>query len=324
MEAGNPDVRVAFVDDDQNLLASHRRQFQSLAPKKWEALYFDHPAKALDALCADTSIAATILDIHMPMMTGLELAAELRHQRPDLIVIMLTGYADLESALQAVNEYGVYRFYPKPTPMRTLLDGVAEAVEKSRQNQAIIPPAFLDIFNLGLIATDQNLTISHMNAQAAELLRRCPLLHARPDNILGIDRGPADLDAFFNPPPGRTAPMQKGFSLDDETMSVSVFLRRVRNGTGKKDSFIFVLVEPDKAQPPSINELMDVFGLTRSEAKLTQKLSEGLPIDQASEDIGISVQSARTYLKSIFSKTGVNRQPQLIKTVFSSIPALRQ
>lgn len=86
---------------------------------------------------------------------------------------------------------------------------------------------------------------------------------------------------------------------------------------------MIILVDPAKQRPPAIDDLMDLFDLTRSEAKLTQKLAEGLALDQAAELVGISHSSARTYLKTIFSKTGVNRQPQLMKTVLSSIPSLR-
>ncbi|MEQ5776045.1 MULTISPECIES: DNA-binding response regulator [unclassified Thalassospira] len=322
MKLATSGVKVAFVDDDDNLLAAHRRSLRGMS-LDWEALFFNNPQQALDAISADNAIEAAVLDIHMPVMTGLELAAKLRQVRPDLIVIMLTGYADLESALEAVNEHGVYRFYPKPTPLKILLEGIAGAVEKTRGSQAHIPPAFLDIFNLGLIATDQNLVINHMNAQAAELIRRCPLIHVQADNRLALDRAPEDLDKFLYPPAGRSIPQQKGFALESDDLTVSIFLRRISDKNGEKPGFVFILVEPDSIGPPSVDNLMDVFGLTRSEARLTQKLAEGVALDEASEAVGISVQSARTYLKSIFVKTGVNRQPQLLKTVFSSIPSLR-
>ena len=147
MKLSSSGIKVAFVDDDDNLLAAHRRSLRGMA-LDWEALFFNNPQNALDVISDDVSIDAAILDIHMPIMTGLELAAKLRKSRPDVIIIMLTGYADLESALEAVNEHGVYRFYPKPTPLRTLLEGISDAVTKNRNSQNQISSAFLDIFNL--------------------------------------------------------------------------------------------------------------------------------------------------------------------------------
>ncbi|MDP2699160.1 response regulator [Thalassospira sp.] len=296
-------IRVLFVDDDENLVASHRRNFQRLYPD-WQGIFLTDPRAALDMLLSDSSISATILDIHMPALTGLQMAAQLHQHRPDLIIIMLTGYADLQSMLQAVNEYGVHRFYPKPTPMNVLMEGVADALDKRRMDDCQIPDIVLDLFNLGLISTNERLEIVHMNAQAA------------------------DMDLFFHPLTGRVAPMHKSFSLAHDDRTLSVFLRRIPPrpsvvGSTGASGFVFVLIEPDTIAPPRINDLMDVFGLTRSEAKLTQKLAEGLSLDQASNLVGISVQSARTYLKAIFTKTGANRQPQLMKIVLSGIPALR-
>lgn len=317
-------VRIAFVDDDENLLSSHRRNFNRLVPQ-WEGLYFNDPQTALTEIGSDPGVVACVLDIHMPVMTGLELAEKLRHQRKDLIIVMLTGYADLQSALTAVNEFGVFRFYPKPTALKTMLDGIeAEIARKRGEARDTIPAAFLDLFHLGLIATDNRLVISHMNAQAAEILRRCPSLQINPENTLLIDSDPGKIDTFLHPPAGRVPQMQRGFSLHHEQGNLSVFLRRVHNGSNIADSFVFILVEPERLGPPTIDDLIDVFGLTRSEAKLTQKLAEGMSLDQAAERIGISLSSARTYLKTVFSKTGVNRQPQLMKTVLSTIPSLRR
>ena len=169
-------VRIAFVDDDENLLSSHRRNFARLAPH-WQGLYFNNPQTALAEISGDPDVTAAILDIHMPIMTGLELAAKLRNLRSDLIIVMLTGYADLQSALTAVNEFGVFRFYPKPTALKTVLEGIETEIARKRgESRDTIPAAFLDLFHLGLIATDDRLAISHMNAQAAEMLRRSPAM----------------------------------------------------------------------------------------------------------------------------------------------------
>lgn len=322
--ASDRPVCIAFVDDDENLLSSHRRNFANLAPH-WQGLYFGDPRTALTEISSTPNVTAAILDIHMPVMTGLELAEKLRNLRDDLIIVMLTGYADLQSALTAVNEFGVFRFYPKPTALKTILDGIeTEIARRHGESRDTIPAAFLDLFHLGLIATDDRLTVSHMNAQAAEILRRSASLQVSPDNRLLIDKVPDDLERFLHPPAGRVPPMQRGFSIDHEQGALSVFLRRVRNGGTLPDSFVFILVEPERMGPPTIDDLIDIFGLTRSEAKLTQKLAEGMSLDQAAELVGISLSSARTYLKTVFSKTGVNRQPQLMKTVLSTIPALRR
>ncbi|WP_033070384.1 DNA-binding response regulator [Thalassospira australica] len=316
-------VRIAFVDDDENLLSSHRRNLGRLRPD-WDGMFFHDPIVARDAITADPDVAAVVLDIHMPGMTGLELAAELRTARKDLIIVMLTGYADLQSALLAVNEVGVFRFYPKPTALEIMLEDIeAEIQSRLGHSEDTLPTEFLDLFELGVVAVDETLTILHMNAQAAEVLRRSSLVRSGAQGRLVIDPPPKGLKGFLTPPEKQAPRNHQSFSLEQEGEKLSLLIRRVSKKADGGQSFMVILVDPSRQRPPAIDDLMDLFGLTRSEAKLTQKLAEGLALDQAAELVGISHSSARTYLKTIFSKTGVNRQPQLMKTVLSSIPSLR-
>ena len=69
-------------------------------------------------------------------------------------------------------------------------------------------------------------------------------------------------------------------------------------------------------------QLAELFGLTSSEAKLALALCRGKSIAEASEEIGITVQSGRTYSKSIFSKTGARGQPDLVRIIMGSIIAM--
>ena len=316
-------ARIAFIDDDENLLSSHRRNFARLRPD-WQGVFLNDPITARDVITDDPDISAIILDIHMPGMTGLELAAELRTARKDLIIVMLTGYADLQSALLAVNELGVFRFYPKPTNLEVMLDDIgAELARRQGHSDDALPTEFLDLFELGVMAIDETLSILHLNSQAAELLARSSLVRSDAQGRLSFDRMPDELAGFLSPTDKKAPKSQQSLSLEGEGEKLSLLIRRMPKKANIKQSFMLILVDPSQQRPPEIDDLMDLFGLTRSEAKLTQKLAEGLALDQAAELVGISHSSARTYLKTIFSKTGVNRQPQLMKTVLSSIPSLR-
>lgn len=324
MTASRSAVRLAFVDDDQNLLSSHRRNLGRLMPG-WKGAYFSDPFAARDAITSQPDFVAVVLDIHMPGMSGLELAAELRIARPDLMIIMLTGYADLQSALLAMNELGVFRFYPKPTNLKMIIEDIsAELAARREQNEDGLPTSFLDLFQLGVIAVDDTFSILHMNAQAAESMRGASLVRSGSDNRLVFDPAPPGLDGFLHPPATQAPRNQQSFSLERGAERLSLLIRRMPANGDDKTAFMVILVDPKKQKPPAIEDLMDLFGLTRSEARLTQKLAEGLALDQAAELVGISRSSARTYLKTIFSKTGVNRQPQLMKTVLSALPTLRR
>jgi DNA-binding CsgD family transcriptional regulator len=73
-----------------------------------------------------------------------------------------------------------------------------------------------------------------------------------------------------------------------------------------------------RLSPPDMREL---FGLTPAEAALAAALGEGLTVQGYAERHGVSVGTARIQLKSIFSKTGATRQPELVRLLCTSIPA---
>jgi DNA-binding NarL/FixJ family response regulator len=67
--------------------------------------------------------------------------------------------------------------------------------------------------------------------------------------------------------------------------------------------------------PPTLEMLTDLFELTRSEARLTQALVLGNSLESSAQNIGVTLSSARTYLKRVFSKTATSRQGELVSKV---------
>jgi DNA-binding CsgD family transcriptional regulator len=78
---------------------------------------------------------------------------------------------------------------------------------------------------------------------------------------------------------------------------------------------VLLLQGPVRDCVPSQSRLIEVFGITPAEAKLVAHLVDGLTLTAAAEALGVSRNTARTQLSSIFTKTGVNRQMQLVKLV---------
>lgn len=78
---------------------------------------------------------------------------------------------------------------------------------------------------------------------------------------------------------------------------------------------IVTLVDLDDRSTASETLLIDVFGLTKAEATLATKLVVGGTLDQAARQLNISYETARTHLRNVFGKVGVNRQPQLTALV---------
>lgn len=133
-EGGLP--RVLFVDDEPELLASLRlglrRRFQvGLAGSGTEALdACDQAAKA------GVPFEAVVSDMRMPGMSGAELLRELRRRYPDVPRLLLSGQADVDSAIAAVNEAKIFRFLTKPCPPETLAEAIDDALEQARLARA--------------------------------------------------------------------------------------------------------------------------------------------------------------------------------------------
>nr|WP_321512895.1 HD domain-containing phosphohydrolase [uncultured Pseudodesulfovibrio sp.] len=119
-------ARVLLVDDEPNVLSALRRQLRDL----YEIEVETDPATALLSIDKKKPFAAVVSDFKMPKMNGIEFLNEFKKLSPDTTRVMLTGYADLDNAIRAVNDGNVFRFLTKPCDTDTLLKNVKEAVKQ--------------------------------------------------------------------------------------------------------------------------------------------------------------------------------------------------
>lgn len=80
---------------------------------------------------------------------------------------------------------------------------------------------------------------------------------------------------------------------------------------------LVVVSDPQGANGPSEHALHDIFGLTHAEARLASALSTGHSLESAAALLGIQAATARSELKAVFSKVGVNRQQDLVRVLTS-------
>lgn len=92
---------------------------------------------------------------------------------------------------------------------------------------------------------------------------------------------------------------------------------------GSTEAVIAVFISDPNEQPrTSIELLSELLRLTTAEAKLAVMLADGHSIETVSDELGISRHTARAHLRSIFAKTGVTRQPLLVRLVLKSLASL--
>lgn len=124
----HPD-RILLIDDEPLLLEGLRRVLSQSY-----ALTLAHDGReALQRLETDGPFAAAICDLRMPGMHGLEVLREMRRRSPETVRIVLSGTADLDAAMTAVNDGEVFRIHTKPVATEVLLASVAAAVDRHHQ-----------------------------------------------------------------------------------------------------------------------------------------------------------------------------------------------
>jgi CheY-like chemotaxis protein len=119
-------TRVLFVDDEPNVLDSIRRQLR----KTVDIETATSGAAALQLLAETGPVALVISDMRMPEMNGAELLTEIRARYPDTVRMILSGQADLESTIAAVNDGRLFRFLTKPCATEALQQAVAAGLEQ--------------------------------------------------------------------------------------------------------------------------------------------------------------------------------------------------
>jgi response regulator RpfG family c-di-GMP phosphodiesterase len=129
----NAKPRVMFVDDEENVLQGIARLVRSYV----EPTLFTSPVTAAQQLALGLEggsgcYAAVVSDMRMPGMSGADLLKHARSVSPDTTRLLLTGYADLRSAMAAVNEGNIFRFLTKPCSGADLRNALDAALEQHR------------------------------------------------------------------------------------------------------------------------------------------------------------------------------------------------
>ena len=109
--------KILFVDDEQNILDSYRASLR----KRYKVETALGPGKGIKALRESGPFAVVVSDLKMPKMDGITFLKKVAELSPDTVRIMLTGHADLQSAISAVNEGSVFRFLTKPSPINEMV-----------------------------------------------------------------------------------------------------------------------------------------------------------------------------------------------------------
>lgn len=118
---------IIFIDDDPRILRSLNTIFRA----SHNVYITEDPDDFLDKV-RNIPMDVIVCDQKMPQVSGTELLAEVRHIAPDAIRILLTGYAERDDVLDAINEGEIYRYITKPWDTDDLLRTIGDATNIAR------------------------------------------------------------------------------------------------------------------------------------------------------------------------------------------------
>lgn len=311
----SPTPSIVFIDDEPGVLDGLRRALHPHAGR-WNMRFERTPATAL-SMAEHAPPAVVITDLRMPDMDGAALIAAMRPLAPRARYIMLSGTADFDAALAAINECRIFRLLTKPCDTQQLRTAITDALDDQRQgpDPTHITSA-LGAFSDSVIVVDRaNLHIAFSNPAAQSLV------DAR-DGVLCDDAGrlralrPEDTKTLArlvrDTPTHANAHLRLPRRHDAGDLHVSIC------PADRDDLATLIIADPEARKSPGVEALQTLFDLSAKEALIVDMLCQGGDLDDAAAAAELTISSARTYLKRIFAKTGATRQTDLVRLALSS------
>ncbi len=119
--------KVLVTDDEEYVRNTIKRALRAI--EDCVIVTASNSTEARRILETQDDVEVLISDQKMPGDSGVDLLSWVKLNRPDVVTIMLTGYADLETAMKAINEGQVFKFLTKPWEKDNLVDVVSQAID---------------------------------------------------------------------------------------------------------------------------------------------------------------------------------------------------
>ncbi|PTQ69425.1 response regulator [Pseudomonas sp. GV071] len=186
-------TRILFIDDEERILRSLALQFR----RQYEVLTESDPLRALERLKTE-SVQIIVCDQRMPQMTGAQLLEQAREIAPNTLRILLTGYSDMDAAMDALNSGGIFRYLSKPWDQQEMAFTLRQAAEiAARQTPVLeLPPANDEPLNVLLLDEDADTlacvgdfcaAAGHRLLRARNVVEAVAVLNSEPVHLLVSD-----------------------------------------------------------------------------------------------------------------------------------------
>jgi DNA-binding CsgD family transcriptional regulator len=199
------------------------------------------------------------------------------------------------------------------------------SLERERMRSSISSEA-MSRLNFGWLTLDAQCRILDTTPHMAEIFRRTSLVRrGRYDRLsfrsIAIDREVGSLVKYFA---RGVEARPRAFNLSkDPWMDIFVAPVKGRLRAPGSTAVAIVYLSGDRhSRNDRCEQLVDLFGLLPSEARLAWAIAQSRSIGEAAQELGITIETARNYSKKIYSKTGASGQAELVRIIFTSVLAI--
>lgn len=122
---------ILIVDDEQMITSTLATLIKMVL--KQSVVVYNDPLEALNSeVLSENKVDLIISDFMMPGMNGIEFLSNVKKICPDVVTVLLTGYADKENAIRSINEVGIYYYLEKPWDNSNLIKIIKNGIEKKQ------------------------------------------------------------------------------------------------------------------------------------------------------------------------------------------------
>lgn len=182
--------KILILDDDKLVTSSLKSLL--LIEGFNDVVYYNSPKEALEYL-KNNDREVVISDFMMPEMNGIEFLTEAKKLNKNASMILLTGYADKENAIKAINEVGLYKYIEKPWDNDSLIINIKNAYERANLiNELEDKNKKLENYSLHLeeLVKQKTTEIVEMNEHLAAIITNCAdgiIVFDKDKNILNMN-----------------------------------------------------------------------------------------------------------------------------------------
>ncbi|TNF21453.1 MAG: response regulator [Rhodobacteraceae bacterium] len=298
--------------------------------------------RAAQALLAEATPDLVLCDITMPRLDGFGLMAALRDKRPDLAAVpfvFLTAMSEPQDVIQGKLQ-GADDYLVKPVDYDLLLATVAARLrqiarirgqtdpEIDRLRHALAglsegaPRQVLDLIALGIVLLDSAGRVQHANRAAREMAGQAVFLAFRHGTVRATDPlcDTALQRAIAETRAARDRDRVTGVLLQGDGPSISALVCALAADParpGPQPAVALFLSPPQTDKTVSQPLLIELFGLTPTEARVAASLSSGARPADVAETLGVSQTTIAFHMRNLFRKTGTNRQSDLVALILA-------